>query len=951
MAFVCLKRVFVLFLYILICMPLVNCSEIFANEIFRNGTDQNSNGSDSAGMETGSVTLTWTKPDDSRVTGYNLYCGKLGSDFKSMSYASIYSVENTSYNFSGLETGCEYSFAITSFDSQGNESAFSETINHFVVSLLDNDNDGDGYTENGGDCDDSMGSIHPGAAEICGDGTDQDCDGSDLACQPDPAPYDIDNDVQEQLFYPAINPPKEVRETIDTVSMFQASASGAPAIEWTYHKTPDNLHPDAMEQQMVWLMNRARANPNNEGIWLATSIDPRIANGRDFFSVDTTVLQNEFAAYLSKPPAAFDVRLYNAAKAHSEDLIARDAQDHTGQDAEIAASGFTFSIFRGNVFSYADDGVNAHAAFNIDWGNGTADGMQTGRGHRQAIMSLDGDYTNVGIASVSESNPSTSVGPEVVTQNFCFANPSESNHYNRFIVGTVWEDLNTNSMYDPGEGKSGVTVMPDSGDYFAVTSDSGGYAIPVNASTIYQVSFSGTSVPGWTSSVSVNGSSVLLDYVVAESLLVLSVSPANRDVPKESGSTTFSVSNTGTGTMPWTAAVISGGSWLSITSGASGSNSGTINCAFDANTSTSARTGIIRVTADGSTGSPEDVMVIQAGNQAVTLTGLGIIGPASVNENSITSYTATANWSDGSTSTVEPLWSEDSAYASISVSGLLTAVEVSDNLVVTVSASFTSGDVTESATKSVTIVNEELTEGDSIALFDPDASSFYLKNSLSGGPADAQFRFGPRYSGWTPVAGDWNGNSQATIGLFDPEQSRFYLKNTNTGGNADAVFDFGPNYMNWLPIAGDWDGDGHCSIGLYDPLNSTFYLKNSLSGGNADHTFRFGSSNSGWQPIAGDWDGDGMDSIGLYSSQTGQFYLKNSLSGGAADESLRFGPKASTWIAVCGDWDGDGVDGIGLLNPTISSFYLKNSFAGGSADIEFGFGPDGMGWTPLAGSW
>ncbi len=99
----------------------------------------------------------------------------------------------------------------------------------------------------------------------------------------------------------------------------------------------------------------------------------------------------------------------------------------------------------------------------------------------------------------------------------------------------------------------------------------------------------------------------------------LSVSPSNQSVSKDSGTITFSVSNTGTGTMPWSAAVTSGGSWLSITSGVSGSNSGTITCSFTANTSSTSRTATIRVTASGATGSPVDVTVAQAGSPALSV--------------------------------------------------------------------------------------------------------------------------------------------------------------------------------------------------------------------------------------------------------------------------------------------------------------------------------------------
>ena len=116
-------------------------------------------------------------------------------------------------------------------------------------------------------------------------------------------------------------------------------------------------------------------------------------------------------------------------------------------------------------------------------------------------------------------------------------------------------------------------------------------------------------------------------YVANTNTAVLSVSPATQNVSKDGGTTTLAVSNTGSGTMAWTASVTSGSDWLSITSGASGTNSGTITCAFTANTGAANRTGVIRVTATGASGSPVDVTVTQAGVtdlMAASFDGLGL---------------------------------------------------------------------------------------------------------------------------------------------------------------------------------------------------------------------------------------------------------------------------------------------------------------------------------------
>lgn len=316
--------------------------------------------------------------------------------------------------------------------------------------------------------------------------------------------------------FPEPDPPK-IHITVSGETRAPSILSaGVPSVEWTFHKTADGAHPDGNEQQFIWFMNRARANPVQEGVWLATMDDPLVVSNRDYFGVDLQILQEEFASYSVKPPAVFDVRLYYAALDHSQYLIRIDDQNHDGQFDRINESGFKYTYARGNVFSYSYTALHGHAAFNIDWGYSIdGSGMQDGRGHRKAIMSIDDNYTNVGIAAVTESNTGTEVGPLVVTGNYCFANVNYSDHYNRFLVGTVWVDKDGDSMYDPGEGIGGVKVMPDRGIYYAVTGISGGYAIPILSAGNYQIVFSGQGIApdGSSLTASIGTESVLLDFI------------------------------------------------------------------------------------------------------------------------------------------------------------------------------------------------------------------------------------------------------------------------------------------------------------------------------------------------------------------------------------------------------------------------------------------------------
>jgi len=238
---------------------------------------------------------------------------------------------------------------------------------------------------------------------------------------------------------------------------------------------------------------------------------------------------------------------------------------------------------------------------------------------------------------------------------------------------------------------------------------------------------------------------------------------------------------------------------------------------------------------------------------------------------------------------------------------------------------------------------------DTVGVYDPANSIFYLKDSLSGGAADHTFMYGAAGQGWISLVGDWNNNGNDTIGVYNPTTGRFYLRNSLTSGVADYTYIYGA--PGWIPIVGDWNNDGVDTVGVYNPVTSRFYLKNSHVGGPADITIMYGAAGAGWQPIAGDWDADGIDTLGVYDPSSSYFYLKNSLAGGPADVTIGYGAAGAGWIPLAGDWDADGFDTLGVYDPSSSYFYLKNSLAGGSADITFGYGAAGAGWKPLAGDW
>lgn len=263
--------------------------------------------------------------------------------------------------------------------------------------------------------------------------------------------------------------------------------------------------PTAAEQYMLQLVNRARADPAAEAARFGIDLNEGLAPG--------TITTDP------KPPLACNVHLLQSARAHSLWMLEQDQFSHYEGTADpgdrMTAAGYVFSgtwIWGENIAWRGTTGPTPPIAPTLaqEHEDLFVDSGEPGRGHRLNLM--DARFREVGIGA--ETGVFTTGGQNynavMSTQDFASsgANPGP------FLVGVVYRDSDKNGFYTVGEGSSGVTIMPALGTYYAVSSTSGGYAIPITGlSGTLQVTFSGGPLAApVTKSVALTGTNMELDF-------------------------------------------------------------------------------------------------------------------------------------------------------------------------------------------------------------------------------------------------------------------------------------------------------------------------------------------------------------------------------------------------------------------------------------------------------
>ena len=239
----------------------------------------------------------------------------------------------------------------------------------------------------------------------------------------------------------------------------------------------DHGDPTIYEQYMLELVNFARATPEAEAARLGITLN----QGLDAGTLDGT----------AKQPLAFHPLLFVSARAHSDWMLETDTFEHTGINGStpgdrMAAAGYVFS----GSWTWGENISWVGTTGRLNLVTSTKDmheNLFKSPGHRKNLM--NGRFAEIGVGlRQGQFTDGKTYNALMGTQNFALSGAS----YNPFVVGVVFNDANKNYFYDPGEGIAGVKVTVSGSDYYAITSESGGYAVPYTAGGNIVVTFEPT---------------------------------------------------------------------------------------------------------------------------------------------------------------------------------------------------------------------------------------------------------------------------------------------------------------------------------------------------------------------------------------------------------------------------------------------------------------------------
>jgi uncharacterized protein YkwD len=275
--------------------------------------------------------------------------------------------------------------------------------------------------------------------------------------------------------------------------------------------------PTNEEQYMLQLINEARTNPAAAEAQITNNLTPEVQATLQYYNVNLQAVQQTIANTTPQPPVAWNANLASAASAQSNYMAQNQVQSHAGANGStpqqrIQQAGYNnITSSNENAYAYSSSALESMQAFLIDWG-------VPSDGHRITIqqpgVSAQNAYRDVGVGIV-QSPSNSSVGPEVVTQDFA----SQANEQAQ-LVGVAYYDNSHTNFYQPGEGQGGLQIDAVNLQTGVVSStqtwDSGGYELAL-APGQYRIIASLNDQVFQTTNVTVSNVNIEQDFVLTNS--------------------------------------------------------------------------------------------------------------------------------------------------------------------------------------------------------------------------------------------------------------------------------------------------------------------------------------------------------------------------------------------------------------------------------------------------
>jgi len=200
-------------------------------------------------------------------------------------------------------------------------------------------------------------------------------------------------------------------------------------------------------------------------------------------------------------------------------------------------------------------------------------------------------------------------------------------------------------------------------------------------------------------------------------------------------------------------------------------------------------------------------------------------------------------------------------------------------------------------------------------------NTWYLQRSALG---FASVQFGT--AGDIPFPADFDGDGKSELVVYRPSTGNWYTLNLVNNAFTSAQFGTAED----KPVAADYDGDGRADYAVYRPSNGVWYIQRSRDGFSA---VQFGVASD--KPVVGDYDGDGRADQAVYRPDNGTWYINRS---GQGFTSVQFG--ISTDLPAPADYDGDGKTDVAVFRPSNGGNWYINRSAQGFASVQFGASGD-----------